>query len=38
MKTYKHLTQEERYTIDRMRKEVYNQARIAARHLTQSLH
>ena len=29
MKTNKHLTQEERYTIERMRKEGYNQARIA---------
>lgn len=29
MKTNKHLTQEERYTIERMRKEGYSQARIA---------
>ena len=29
MKNNKHLTQEERYTIDRMRKEGYKQARIA---------
>ena len=29
MKTNKHLTQEERYTIERMRKEGYTQARIA---------
>jgi len=29
MKTNKHLTQEERYTIDRMRKKGYNQARIS---------
>jgi IS30 family transposase len=29
MKTNKHLTQEERYTIERMRKEGYNQARIS---------
>ena len=29
MKSNKHLTQEERYTIDRMRKEGYKQARIA---------
>ena len=29
MKTNKHLTQEERYTIERMRKEGYKQARIA---------
>lgn len=30
MKTYKHLTQEERYTIERMRKEGYTQAQIAS--------
>ena len=29
MKTYKHLTQEERYTIERMRKEGYTQAQIS---------
>lgn len=29
MKTNKHLTQEERYTIERMRKDGYNQARIS---------
>jgi IS30 family transposase len=29
MKKYKHLTQEERYTIERMRKEGYKQSRIA---------
>ena len=31
MKTNKHLTQKERYTIERMGKEGYNQARIAER-------